>query len=112
MFILAQGGQTYARLRFNVGPGGDLLIPVVVDYAIPFMGSDHQRWHDEYAKNLVDEDRRAREAFDYRMEFAAPGLSGLGDTAVEPGNVADSFRCSGWDDEEFQLLWENYQYEY
>ena len=23
MFILAQGGQTYARLRFNVGPGGE-----------------------------------------------------------------------------------------
>ena len=28
MFILAKGGATYARLKFTVGPGGSLLLPV------------------------------------------------------------------------------------
>jgi len=32
MFILARTGQCYARLRFNIGPGGEQNIPVEVDY--------------------------------------------------------------------------------
>ena len=40
MFILARGGQSYARLRFNTGPGGDITIPVSVDYDRPFAASD------------------------------------------------------------------------
>ena len=48
MFILARGGQTYARLRFGVGPGGQMLIPVEVDYSRPFPPSDHQAWREEY----------------------------------------------------------------
>ena len=36
MFILARGGQTYARLRYNCGPGADLKLPVEVDYGRPF----------------------------------------------------------------------------
>ena len=36
MFILALGGKSYARLRFNVGPGGSVVIPVVVDYSQAF----------------------------------------------------------------------------
>ena len=35
MFILARGGQTYARLRCNVGPGADVKLPVDVDYRSP-----------------------------------------------------------------------------
>ena len=27
MFILAKGGQTRARLRFNTGPGGEIELP-------------------------------------------------------------------------------------
>ncbi len=30
MFILARGGRSYARLRFHVGPGGDIELPVQV----------------------------------------------------------------------------------
>jgi len=48
MGILAQGGATYARLRFNTGPGGSLLIPVEVDYRRPFIGSDADAWAAEY----------------------------------------------------------------
>ncbi len=52
MFILARGGQTYARLRFNVGPGGELEIPVDVDFDQPFGGSDHAAWEQEYVANV------------------------------------------------------------
>ncbi len=48
MFILARGGQTYARLEFHVGPGGWLLLPVEVDYTGPFAASDHVAWREEY----------------------------------------------------------------
>jgi proteasome lid subunit RPN8/RPN11 len=48
MFVLARHGQCYARLRFNVGPGGDLDLPVQVDYTRPFAGSDHAAWREEY----------------------------------------------------------------
>lgn len=48
MAILARGGQTYARLRFNTGPGGHLVIPTQVDYSLPFAGSDHPAWQAEY----------------------------------------------------------------
>ena len=48
MLILAEGGRTYARLRFNAGPGGDLTLPVSVDFDVPFAGSDPEAWQAEY----------------------------------------------------------------
>ncbi len=48
MFILARGGQTYARLQFNVGPGGPVEIAVEVDYSQPFLASDQETWLAEY----------------------------------------------------------------
>jgi hypothetical protein len=48
MFILARGGETFARLRFHVGPGGDVDLPVHVDYSRPFAASDHAAWQEEY----------------------------------------------------------------
>ena len=52
MFILARGGRTYARLRFHVGPGGDIELPVHVDYSQPFAASDHDAWLAEYGANV------------------------------------------------------------
>ena len=52
MFILARGGQSYARLRFHVGPGGDVDLPVRVDYSRPFAASDHVAWQEEYLANV------------------------------------------------------------
>lgn len=52
MFILAKGGQTYARLRFNVGPGADMKLPVEVDFSRPFDGSDEETWQEEYLANV------------------------------------------------------------
>ena len=52
MFILAQDGKTYSRLRFNVGPGGQALIPVQVDYGHPFGPSNKEQWEAEYKANI------------------------------------------------------------
>ena len=52
MFILAQGGQTYARIQFHIGPGGSLMLPVEVDYSCRFLGSDHAAWQAEYLANV------------------------------------------------------------
>ena len=55
MFILAQTNKTYARLRFNVGPGGDLNLPVQVDYSQPFAASDHAAWLQKYQQHVTVE---------------------------------------------------------
>lgn len=53
MFILAQDGSSYARLHFKAGPGGDLKIPVYVDYSFQFDGSDFKNWTEQYKDNVV-----------------------------------------------------------
>jgi len=52
MFIVARGGKSYARLRFSVGPGGQVVIPVEVDYSQPFGPSDQEAWGAEYKANI------------------------------------------------------------
>ena len=52
MFVLAQNGKTYARLRFNVGPGGNVVIPVEVDFTTPFGPSQCDAWEAEYKANI------------------------------------------------------------
>ena len=52
MCIIAKDGKTYARLRFNVGPGGQLLIPVHIDYQQSFGSSDRAAWEAEYKANI------------------------------------------------------------
>ncbi len=52
MFIVAKGGKNYARLRFSVGPGGQIVIPVEVDYSRPFGPSDQDTWAAEYKANI------------------------------------------------------------
>jgi proteasome lid subunit RPN8/RPN11 len=55
LFVLSRTNQTYARLRFNVGPGGDLDLPVEVDYTQPFAASDHAAWLAEYQLHVSAE---------------------------------------------------------
>ena len=50
MFILAQGGQTTARLRFHVGPGGDCELPVDVDFFCDFAAPNRTAWKEEYQR--------------------------------------------------------------
>ncbi|MFH1268858.1 MAG: hypothetical protein ABIK89_24290 [Planctomycetota bacterium] len=52
MFILARGGQSYARLRFHVGPGADIELPVGVDYGRTFAASDPEAWSAEYEASV------------------------------------------------------------
>ena len=55
MAILAKGGRSYARLRFAAGPGGDLVLPVDVDFAAPFPAADPAGWAAEYARCVAEE---------------------------------------------------------
>lgn len=50
MFILARGGQTYARLRYHVGPGADLALPVEIDFKRRFAKSSPDAWRREYER--------------------------------------------------------------
>jgi len=53
MFIVGQDSSTYARLSFNVGPGGQVLVPTALDYSEEFGPADHEAWEDEYAENVT-----------------------------------------------------------
>jgi hypothetical protein len=81
MLILANGGDVYARLRFNVGPGGEVLIPVELDYDGMFAGSDHEAWELEYQTNI---DARHTE-----RAFVGQGRSRFGGT-VDAGEMFGS----------------------
>jgi hypothetical protein len=55
MFILANGGDTYARLQFNAGPGGSCLLPVTLACDAEFPASDFRGWEAEYLANIHPE---------------------------------------------------------
>lgn len=52
MLILARGGDTYARLRYHVGPGIDVELAVEREYTRPFAASDEAAWQVEYERNV------------------------------------------------------------
>lgn len=52
MFILAQDDSCYAKLSFNAGPGGQMDIPVKVDYSLPFDASNFDLWEKQYKENV------------------------------------------------------------
>lgn len=56
MAILARGGESYARLRFNTGPKADVLIGAEVDWGRGFPGSSESQWRREYAECVRTED--------------------------------------------------------
>jgi len=90
MFILAQGGQTYARLRFNVGPGGAMEIPVDVDFGRSFPAADQSAWEQEYLQAVEVAD-------DLADIFAGHDLPAWDDELV----LEDDF-------DGFQAAWEEY----
>lgn len=55
MFILARGGATYARLRFNTGPGGEVSLAADVDYQQPFPAASQAEWQSEYDRCVQQE---------------------------------------------------------
>jgi len=89
MFILARGGKSYARLRFNVGPGGDVRIPVAVDYSQPFDASDFDAWDAEYKANI----KAGREHFWPEMELGWADQYGYGDGGSGAGDIFGADLC-------------------
>lgn len=62
MMIMAREGAFYARLRHNTGPGGDILLPVEIDWkAFPSLQgtvdvtAEMAAWEDEYTENITIE---------------------------------------------------------
>ena len=53
MFIIDQNDNTYARLCFGIGPGGQAEIPVGIDYSTAFSGTDFKAWQTEYIQNVT-----------------------------------------------------------
>lgn len=53
MFIIAQGGETYCRLKINVGPGAIKTIGVAIDWTVPFGGTDATAWETEYKAKVA-----------------------------------------------------------
>ena len=70
MFILARGGQSFARLRCNVGPGAEMQLPVDVDYRRSFERSDREAWEAEYQACV-----QVREAEPSQRRSAQRGIS-------------------------------------
>ena len=70
MFILARGGESYARLRFGVGPGGEMLLPVAVDFQTSFPPSNEAAWEGEYERSVVALDEWPALS-ERRLKFAA-----------------------------------------
>ena len=110
MFIIARGGKTFCRLRFNVGPGGDQDIPVSIDYARLFKASEPKAWEVLYQEHI--------------QMFAWPNhlevVSDLDDTAFSGDGISEdlaeqlaemepverravlkelSYSCDAWDEE-------------
>lgn len=56
MFIVAQNSNTYAKLRFNVGPGWETNIPVCVDYSHEFEAANFELWEQQYKANVNADD--------------------------------------------------------
>jgi proteasome lid subunit RPN8/RPN11 len=52
MFILAEDGNSYANLRFNIGPKGQILIPTEVDFDCEFTESRQNQWDKEYKEKV------------------------------------------------------------
>lgn len=77
MLILAAGGQTYAQLHFKAGPGGDVELPVEVDFSQPFAASAQEAWLAEYVANVLLDaptgpSHSSRLHRDYLEEFLGP----------------------------------------
>ncbi len=53
MAVVAQDDSTYARLSFNIGPGGQILIPTDVDFSRDFAPSDHSAWDAQFQADIM-----------------------------------------------------------
>jgi hypothetical protein len=93
MFILAQDGQSYARLHFGVGPGGSVIIPAAVDYSRPFSCSDYGAWEEEYLANV--------QALEPVLMEKQPGILAAGSLFDDRLGLANPENRPFFDDDDF-----------
>jgi proteasome lid subunit RPN8/RPN11 len=88
MFILSRTGRTYARLAFSAGPGGQLLLPVEVDWeAWPgavlespeALAAAAAQWAAEFDRNVHPEPLSLTPADGPQLSLAQDGWVGLND---------------------------------
>lgn len=54
MFIVAEGGDSYCRMKINVGPGVVKTIKVAIDWKQSFNGTDISAWEEEYNEKVTE----------------------------------------------------------
>lgn len=86
MFILAAGGEMYARLRFSAGPGAQVHLKTVVDFEHRFPAADFNRWNDEYQQNVQAE--LLSQHWPRITEQRLADLAGV----IDPGDLETEFR--------------------
>lgn len=84
MAILARGGERYARLRFHAGPGGELILPVEVDFSPPFAAADPIAWSAEYARCVGDTSAKVSRLVEMSRPGSRRDLSDAGDVKTVP----------------------------
>jgi proteasome lid subunit RPN8/RPN11 len=86
MCVIARNGSTFAILRFNVGPCGEIKIPVCVDYGCGFQQTDFDAWEQQYRANVVEDNT-----------FSLTGKSKI--TAAKQEAETDIFGNNGFEEE-------------
>jgi proteasome lid subunit RPN8/RPN11 len=85
MFILARGGECYARLRLGSVPGGEVVLPVEVDFSQPFDASAWERWEAEYRRAVSCEELLACvKAVDKPIKSSFPSALHTTDPSLDP----------------------------
>lgn len=55
MFIIAEGGACYCRLKVNVGPGSVVELKTIIEWNTKFDGTNIQAWEEEYQTKVVEQ---------------------------------------------------------
>lgn len=74
-FILANGGQTWCEVQFNVGPTCRVTCEHSVIYKNKFLGTDHEAWKAEYEKNVTKQKWNFDDIKTPTMDYAMPKKS-------------------------------------
>lgn len=104
MLILARGGETYARLQFNVGPHSAQRVNVEVDYTTRFDASDESAWRCEFKANVTAaalNNRSASPELDCIFEETVSERLG-GDDSPWPGGCSCDPLFLDWEDDTCQ----------
>jgi hypothetical protein len=81
MFILAASGSCYARLRLGGRPGGQLELPVQIDFSQRFTAASPETWAQEYADCV---------------ELSPDMFSSLDESSYVPHSASSGESATGW----------------